>query len=762
MSYTEVHNGLYNSEEQDTFSNLKYELSDFQKHAFNAIRKSENVLVCAHTGSGKTLVGIESISKARHENKNAIYISPIKALSNQKFKEFTDIFPDEKIALITGDIKINMNGNIVIVTAEIFRNKILKKDNSNNEWDLDLNSIGCIILDEFHMINNVDRGRVFEEIIINLDPKIQIIMLSATLSEPFKMCEWIGNLKKKKCHLVTTSFRIVPLKHGIWFNNEINYFLHGDKDWKKGVWTDTALKINKFYKTNQYNLNEFFNCVKYLYNNDMCPCIFFLLNRELCYKYAEKIPIIMLTPEETNKVQIIWNNYLHKYKHLYEFSEEYINLYKLVQKGIGYHHSGMIILLKEIVEILYAEELIKVLMVTETFAMGINMSIKTVVFCSVTKFDNQKRILKSEEYQQMAGRAGRRGKDLLGTVIILPSKDFIDEEQAKKMILSPPQKIISKFSINITFVLKQLDIDNNNIYENCYNSLFHYQEYNEENYNIVLEKLSHLTINNESLEIYNKIKIIDDQIKNFKLKSNQLIKLKSEKEELSNKINISLVETYIKLKSELDNLEILKNKIKINDQVNIIINFLKNNNFITNSSNNLLTKYGKILSEINECNAFILGYIIFSDSFDNLEFSEIVAICSILINESSKSYDEIFINDLNCTEYCKELLLNIDIQIEKFYKLEDELNKLLPYPTWLDWNINYNLFNLVKSWANGSNGNEFINGNFIKTILRLNNLLANIENIAKLYNNINLLNKLYGYQEKLIRDTVISDSLYLI
>jgi superfamily II RNA helicase len=763
MSYVEVHTGIYNKPDLlETYINFEYELADFQKFACYAINCGDNVLVTSHTGSGKTTCAIMAIARALKNNKIAVYTSPIKSLSNQIFHDLNNLFPNQ-VGIITGDVKISPSAPIMVVTAEILRNVLLKENNEYNEWNLNINLVGCIILDEVHSINLEQRGKIWEEILIhNLDT--QIIMLSATISESEKFAEWIGKLKKVKCHLISTQKRPVPLQHAIWFNNELNYFLHGDKDWKKGIWTDISVKINKYYKTNPFSLNEFFNCVKYLFNNNMTPANFFLLNRELCYKYAEKIPIIMTTPEEAIEIQNIWKNRLHKYKLLYESSDEWHNLYKLVQKGIGYHHSGMIPILKEIVEILYGKNLIKILITTETFAVGVNFPTKTVVFCAITKFDTHKRILMPSEYTQMAGRAGRKNKDIIGNVIILPSKNFIDEDQAKKMILSPPQKLSSKFSIDIIFILKHLDSEcnSNNIYEICYNSLFHYQEYNEDNYNITLKKLSEINISDDSINIYNKIKNINDQITTFKLNPKQFKKLNSEKEELSKNINISLIETYIKLKKEVDNLELLKNKVKINNQIDIIIDYLKNNNYINEDLK--LTKHGKILSEINECNPFILSYIIFNNLFDELDFPEIVAICSILINDSgnaSKSNDEIFINDLDCSNTCKQLLNSINNEIDKFYKLEDNLNKILQYPTWLEWTTYYGLFDNVKSWASGSCGNEFINGNFIKTILRLNNLLRNVEIIAKLYDNIKLLNKIYGFQEKLIRDTVISDSLYL-
>jgi antiviral helicase SKI2 len=571
--------------------------------------------------------------------------------------------------------------------------------------------------------------------------------------------------------LVSTLKRPVPLQHGIWWDNKINYFLYGDKDWKLNIWNDISNKINNYYKKNQFSLNQFFSCIKYLFDNNMTPVNIFLLNRSLCNQYAKKLPFHFVTSEESCIIQNIWDNRLNKYKKLYETTEEWNELLKLVIKGIGVHHSGMIPILKEIVEILYSEGLIKILLATETFSMGVNMPTKTVIFCNLTKFDgnNSKRILNPEEYGQMAGRSGRRCKDIIGNVIILPYNNFIDESSAKKMILSPPQKISSKFLIDSIYILKQIGI-NNEIDKNnetlklkCYDSLFHYQEYKEEYYENILFKIDNLNIDKNLIEndinIYNKINEIDNNIKLFKLNSKQKNKLNEEKIILENQINYKLIDTYINLKYELDKIEKLKNKIDINNQINILITFLINNNYLIMDNNKfILTKLGKILSEINECNPFLLSEIIFLDLFNELELNEIIAVCSIFINEN-KNNEEITINDLNCSIKCKELLHLIEKNINKYYNLEDELNKTLPYPIWLNWEINYSMFDDIKNWSSKINVN--INGNFIKSILRVNNLLKNIDNIANIFNNINLINKLYQYQENLIRDSVITDSLYI-
>ena len=752
-----------------TYFNFSYPLDTFQIIGAEVIKNNENLLVTAHTGSGKTALALEAIAKTLSEKKKVVYTSPIKALSNQKYAEFAELFPS--IGIMTGDIKINPLGDLLIMTAEILRNSLLKKEeNINYEWNFNPNEVGCVILDEVHSINIPDRGKVWEEIILNLNKKIQLVMLSATISDSEKFAEWVSKLKNVKCHLVSTLKRPVPLQHGIWdpIDQNINYFLIGDKNWKKNIWASLQKKINNYYLNNSFSLNQFFNCVKYLFDNNMTPANIFLLNRDLCYKYAEKLPFVFTTTEETCIINNIWDNKLHKYKKIYEKSDEWNNLYKIVGKGIGIHHSGMIPILKEIVEILYSEGLIKILIATETFAMGVNMPTKSVVFCNIYKFDGIKsnRIFKPEEYGQMAGRAGRRGKDIIGNVIILPFKNLIDEEKAIKMILSPPQKLLSKFSIDPIFILKQIGNAVNiteissTLNELCFNSLFHYQEYNEDYYNLLKNKVSLLNINKNDLNIYYEIQEINDKFINFKLNYKQKQKLNDDKNKLSESINISLIETYIKINNEISQLEYTKDKINI--QIKLIINFLEKYNYLLINNDEIkLTKYGKILSEINECNPFILGFIIFSDLFDTLDFSEICAICSILINENKD--EDLYMSDLNCSNNCKSLLNSIEKEIEIFLNIESKFNNDLPYPYKLNWTINYATFNQVKDWINMSNSSNvsLATGNFIKTILRLNNILKNLEIIFKLFDKINLLNKLDCYQEKLIKDIVISDSLYL-
>jgi antiviral helicase SKI2 len=252
--YYEKNVGDYILDLPKSYYNSKYVFDHFQLHGCNAIDNNHNILVTAHTGSGKTTLALYAIARTLSLGKKVLYTSPIKSLSNQKYAEFKlfleSLDGNYSIGIMTGDIKINPIADCLIMTAEILRNALLRENNECYEWNFNPNEIGCVILDEVHFINNPERGKVWEEIIINLNPNIQLIMLSATITGAEQMTKWVGNLKQIKCHLIPTLKRPVPLQHGIWWDKEITYFLYGDKNWKCGKWEILSDKINKFYKLN--------------------------------------------------------------------------------------------------------------------------------------------------------------------------------------------------------------------------------------------------------------------------------------------------------------------------------------------------------------------------------------------------------------------------------------------------------------------------------------------------------------------------------
>ena len=792
--------GEYTEEDPPSYFEFKYKPDHFQLWSFKAISEFDNVLVTAHTGAGKTAPAIYAIKMwlTLNPDNQIIYTSPIKTLSNQKFKEFGEYF--DNVGILTGDVKINPSGNLLIMTAEILRNSLLRKSNEEvYEWNFNPEKVKCVILDEVHFINNPERGKVWEEIITNLDPSIQLVMLSATISGAENLATWISKLKRKNCYLIPTPFRPVPLNHYLFLKHElIPNELHCIKDntsWKEGKWSETITKYKKINKNNKkkgFNYKQLFDAIEYCKNNDIMPVNVFLLNRNLTELIAKRIPFSLLNKDEITQTELIWNKYLLKYKDIYENTDQWYFIYQLALKGIGIHHSGIIPILKEIVEILYEQKLIKVLIATETFAMGVNMPTRTVIFIQTTKFDGKtKRPLRPEEYLQMAGRAGRRGLDPFGTVIILIDEDTPTEQEAKSMIMAKPQKISSKLEIGYDFILKRISFKLNNqnddglinyLYDEIKNTMFA-EEISSKN-NVLNERYEQLSnlISNSSLDpiftdSYLELKSLENKIESQKT---TFIKI-PQKESKKIYKRMHEIEDQIKSnKSELINwYNIYNEKLDIENQLNFskkqfenqiiqVLEYLKESNIIENDNEEvMLTSLGRIVSEVNECNPIILGYILSSGFLDDLQFNEIVALLSIFI--ADKSVEEPFISDLDISDNFTNILNEIGEFVDDKMNKESEVNNQLPFKFWSDWNLHLSMFNVVLEWTRDENIKwkdvaklyDTFEGNFCRNILRLVNLIRNVESIALLTNNINLINKLNGYQEKLVKDIIIIDSLYL-
>jgi superfamily II RNA helicase len=467
------------------FESYPYPLSDFQKYAIQGIVDGNHVLITAHTGSGKTLpaeFAIEYIT-GHNNKKKVIYTSPIKALSNQKFFEFTRKYPHISFGLMTGDIKTNPDADVVIMTTEILLNKVLNDTET-------MENLGCVIFDEVHYINDYERGQVWEKTILSLPSHIQMVMLSATIDNPIgfaKWCERGGSSEiedgDKQVVLASTNHRIVPLTHyGFQTTTESIFKTIKDKAVAKQIrdTTNTLITIRddkgKFYEDGYMTIqrnNDLFTkyqirfhrkhvlnqMVGFLKEREMLPAIAFVFSRKNVELCANEITVPLL--EFDSKVAYIvakeCEQIVRKLPNYKEYLElpEYKKLVALLEKGIGIHHSGMIPILREIVELMISKKYIKLLFATESFAIGLDCPIKTAIFTSVTKFDgSQERLLYSHEYTQMAGRAGRRGIDTIGHVIHcnnLYSSPSIMEY--KKIVCGLPQKLVSKFRISYSLLL---------------------------------------------------------------------------------------------------------------------------------------------------------------------------------------------------------------------------------------------------------------------------------------------------------------------
>ena len=447
------------------FSKFNFPLYIFQKWAIDGIIEGNHVLVTAPTGSGKSLPAEFAIDFFSEKGKKVIYCSPIKALSNQKFYDFTLKYPNISIGLITGDIKTNPDAEVLIMTTEILLNKLyqLKSQtsnipiNSSVSFDMDIEKeLACVIFDEIHMINDPDRGHVWENCIMMLPLHIQMVGLSATLDDPEKFAFWMENrgdysttsYGKKKVYLSKKLKRTIPLTHYSFFvsNSSISKVIK-DKSIREGILKfsnkfhviqdekgkfndDIYNSLDKYYKLFSKNnirikRNHVLNEVsKILNEKDMLPAMCYVFSRKQVDVCAKELTVSLISSESTIP-SIIENECYQIIKKLPNFKEylylpEYCNLISLLQKGIATHHSGMMPILREIVELMFMKGYVKLLFCTESVAIGLNLPVKTTIFTDINKHDGSVfRKLHGHEFIQASGRAGRLGIDTVGNVIHL-------------------------------------------------------------------------------------------------------------------------------------------------------------------------------------------------------------------------------------------------------------------------------------------------------------------------------------------------------
>ena len=477
----------------ETFAmEFKFPLDPFQKHAVAAISRHENVLVTAKTGSGKTLVGEAQIAHSLAAGRRVFYTTPIKSLSNQKFYDLKEMFPG-RVGIMTGDIKFKPDADVVIMTTEILRNLLFKQNSATRTLgitaDLSLDRLDAVVFDECHYINDRDRGAVWEETMILLDPSVNLVLLSATIDHPEYFAQWLGELKQRPIHLISTEYRVVPLQHGLYRGEELLTVMDAKNQFDSGVykmWIQSRLRGAKAaddhkarvadrrragyedgpvargesQKSYVHQLNEL---IGRLDEKTLLPALFFVFSRKDCERYAAKVEHTLIDSSDTAAVRHIMDFHLHRYGDALKQLPQYTALRGLLERGIAFHHSGVLPVLKEMVEVLFGRGYVKVLFATETFAVGINMPTKTVVFTGYRKFDDsvgRMRILNTDEYIQMAGRAGRRGKDDRGLVLYLPDRDPEELEDVRRMMTGSCATFQSRMTFHYDFLLKTMQSGN--------------------------------------------------------------------------------------------------------------------------------------------------------------------------------------------------------------------------------------------------------------------------------------------------------------
>ena len=643
-----------------------FELDEFQKDACSCIDNGESVVVCAPTGAGKTVIAQHAIHRALEQGLRVFYTTPLKALSNQKYYDFGEKYGSDKVGLLTGDTSINRNAQIVVMTTEVFRN-MLYGTNFGAVAD-NMKDVRYVVLDEVHYMNDEQRGTVWEESIIYCPTNVQIIALSATVANAQELTDWI-NTVHSKTELVDTDFRPVPLRFFYFDSSQPNKLLP--------LLTPSG-QLNKKIKPEKRDFHRgkrkspkspVVDVVRNLAQSDMLPAIYFTFSRKKCDEQMERCASLdLVSREEQAQIKQFIDEYIAEYPHLY--NNKHLDY---LMCGVASHHAGLLPAWKNLVEKLFQKGLIKVVFATETLAAGINMPARTTIISSTSKrTDSGHRMLTASEFLQMSGRAGRRGMDEVGYVVIVGTQ-FQTPEEVAELVLSDANPLESRFAPGYSMVLnllqrfsldeakelilksfgyfssgsrlqpllKQYELNNAEIksreficpFKMTDNDLHEYDKIrniyvqNRQTYKKILkqEKNKNRPLSEEVIQFGQQNKELLAKMHNFRCDTCKLYKKHSKNVEVITRINVR----QNKLEKEMERQrDIFWNKFLAHRSVLIDFGFLKDD---------YPTDWGKTTSQIRSENELYLAQIIFSDALQNLSPAQLAAVISAVTTEEQRS-----------------------------------------------------------------------------------------------------------------------------
>lgn len=417
----------------------QFTLDSFQEEALDAIDAGKSVIVAAPTGTGKTLVADYLIEKAMTEHLRVIYTAPIKALSNQKYRDFKAQFGEEAVGIMTGDVVLNPTAPLLIMTTEVFRNQVITEDPN-------LEKVSHIIFDEIHWLNDEERGTVWEESIILAPTKMKILGLSATIANAQHLVDWIKSIRHEDVALIEEAKRVVPLEY--FYYTKDTGLVDYDQLWHyyRQKLKDRINNENPFGPTTHLDLIR-------TIQREHLPALFFVFSRKQCALKAMELSTIASYLRSTER-RIVEEKFLTLFGPEIDWSSSTRQLKRLCSKGIAYHHAGLLPSQKVVVEELFLERLIKVLYCTETFSVGINYPVKAVCFDSLSKYDGRNfRPLANHEFFQMSGRAGRRGIDEKGYSFAIVDLAYMEKSPPPKFQLNRLEPLTSQFRLTYNTVL---------------------------------------------------------------------------------------------------------------------------------------------------------------------------------------------------------------------------------------------------------------------------------------------------------------------
>lgn len=788
----------------------KYPLDNFQKHAIAAISREENVLVTAKTGSGKTLVGEYQIAHSLAKGRRVFYTTPIKSLSNQKFHDLKEMYPG-RVGILTGDIKFQPDAEIIVMTTEILRNLLYKKGSATENVGLtagmSLDGLDAVVFDEVHYINNKERGKVWEETLILLPREVNLVLLSATIAQPEAFASWLGDLKQKPIHLISTKHRVVPLTHCVldWVGggeptlkpimDEKERFL--DQNYR--VWLQAREKIVDDHRDHKQRVagrekgqvigaqqgkvkiksftHQLNTTIRFLYEKELLPALFFVFSRKDCERYAAQVEGSLVDTSDAAAIGHIFDFHLSRYKETLMSSPQYHTLRDLLTRGIAFHHSGLQPILKEIIEILFGKGLVRVMFCTETFAVGINMPTKTVVFLDLKKYDDEnqgRRCLNTDEYIQMAGRAGRRGKDKTGTVIYLPRDEPLAVDELKKMMTGGNSKISSRMDFGYDFLMKAF-LHGSDWRDILRNSLWYKQLM--ESKRLVEAEMIELEAKKAALSLteadvaslavyYEKKSLLGVAVKDLRSRLQREIADWENKHMGPRWANILKMwpQLTMKMKACKEDLDAYGEGFE-EALVAPQISFLKSFGFIVEGDGEGLTEKGRCATEVNEAHPILVTEAYFRGWLDGLDGKDLVGFLGAFASDGSDADESPSLNSMLITHNLRNVFSNLQTLTGECYEEERRLGIVASGY----WDISTFWVEPAIDWIEGANVSSLCSkygifeGNLYKFVMSLSNMIDELSSVATLRSDVAMLEKLAAVKNLVMAPGKMSwgESLYL-
>jgi superfamily II RNA helicase len=639
-----------------------------------------------------------------------------------------------------------------------------------------------------------------------------MVMLSATLDHPEYLAKWLGELKQRPVHLIQTDYRIVPLTHYLVNHSDPDKFItlmdskeiyydSAYKSWVQSI-DKHQLEADRYQRkvtesrdsgskgsvigkvTTSSFIHKLNEMIPILQKKELLPALFFVLSRKQCEQYADKVEHTLLDSSDIAAVKHIISFHLHRHMKDLEIVPQYHQIYKLLTRGIAFHHSGLLPILKEIIEILFSKGYVKLMFCTETFAVGLNMPTKTVLFGGLKKYDETvgaMRMLRNDEYMQMAGRAGRRGKDDKGVVIYLPDREPVTSSEMFTMMKGARPPIHSRMDFHYDFILKTIQSSETACSEvkwlQIMEQSYWFQQRKKEIDSIrkthgeVVKKMEQLNI----VEPY-----LSDCAKRLELEQKMKTTVNAARKEvqrqydtLKNRQNgpkwnkaIADYQTLVKLSKEKDSLELEISVLEghqssIQPAVDFLYNagYLKHNDVMKLTRDDLNLK-GVLATEINEGHQILMTELYVRELCHKLSGDELV--CILACFQENKDSD--IYGDLDVSQNVLDVLDHIEFLKEECIDLEKKSNVQENNEY---WKISFDMIEPMKRWMEGEHASqicsnyELFEGNFMRSIMKISNMLNEWLSMATYCQHTNQIEKILEVQQRLVRDLVVSDSLYL-